>query len=340
MNIIDVAREAGVSTATVSRVLNGGSVSDDARTAVEAAIKKLNYLPNNLARGLVTGQTKTIGVIIHSVSNYFSMEFVEAVGAMYREQGYLLFVASTESAGSEEECRYISGFISQRVDGIILHDPPIDNYRNGFLKDVAKRIPFAMVHSFPDIYDINSVYVDQRLGMERVMSHLLGLGHRDIWFVRSEGFSEDLKEEVWRSGLRSVGREPSPDDLIFVPDGNKEIAITETEEIIGDLFQAGRRPSAIFACNDLMCAGVAYAASRHGIAVPDDLSLVGHDNTILAASGRFSSVDLKMGSVGRAAVDLLAYAIEGKDPEPRRVLISPDVFMRGSTKARALADPS
>lgn len=331
MNILDIAREAGVSTATVSRVINNGPVSADTRAKVEAAIEKLDYLPNQLARGLITKSTRTIGIITHSLSNSFNTEFFEATSELYRAMNFLQVVCCTQSDPAEERL-YLSDLMSRHVDGIILHDTNDRNYRSGFIPEVANRTPIVLVHSYENIYDLNSVIVDQRVGMNKALHHLMELGHRDIWFIRGDdGYSFGLKEEIWRKGLTEVGAPPPSENCITINDANKEQGIYRADEVISDLFASGRRPTAIFACNDIMATGVRNAILRRGLRIPEDISLVGHDNTILAASGGFSSVDLKIRSVAHAAVDLMSYVIENRQGEPRRVLITPELCLRNST---------
>jgi LacI family transcriptional regulator len=334
MNILDIAAAAGVSSATVSRVLNNGKVSPELKSKVEATIRAMNYLPNNLARSLITGKSMNIGVLTHSLSNSYAGEFVDAVGERLRELNYRQFVASASSVGaSEEEAKYVSSFLSQKVDGIIMHDLSEENYSSGFFLEVSRRVPLVIVHSFVDgTAEINSVILDQVLGMRRVMDHLLGLGHRKIWFVRSAGYSQDQKERVWREEMTALGCPPGPDDLIYIPDGDNEKGVHEATEAVAARLQALGPPTAIFACNDIQGVGTQAALRQHGLRIPDDVSLVAHDNTILAEVAQISSVDMKRSSVGHATVDLLMSIVQGKDKEIRRVYLTPDIVHRGSTR--------
>jgi LacI family transcriptional regulator len=139
--------------------------------------------------------------------------------------------------------------------------------------------------------------------------------------------------DAWQRYLTDLGAAPASDRLIVIEQGNTIEAIELAERAAAGLFRAKSIPSAIFACNDLMAMGVLKAAAREGIAVPGELSVVGHDNTILSMSGhtQLTSVDLKMRSLGAAAVDLLIHAIKGTDLTLRRVLINPELVVREST---------
>lgn len=333
MTITDIAREAGVSTATVSRVMNHQSVSTDKRERVEAAIKKLDYTPNPLARGLMNKSSRVIGVLTTSMSNQYYMEITEAVERRFRTKGFMQFLCCTEGDQGEER-RYLNDLIARQVDGIIVIDPANENVESGFLKATAGRIPLVLIHSIPTLTDIASVIIDQPLGMVRVMDHLLALGHRDVAFLRGRlGFSYDIKERAWREALGRVGVVPPDDRLLVVEDGNTEAAVELVRQTLTERFRTSPPPTALFACNDLMAMGALEAAAQAGLRVPEDLSIVGHDNTILAVHGRLTSVDLKMRSLGLAAADLLNHLIEGGDDEPRRVLFTPDLVLRQTTAA-------
>lgn len=338
MTIVEIAKEAGVSIATVSRVLNNGSVSAEKRALVEAVIEKHKFTPNLLARGLINKQSETIGLITHGISNHFNMDFIQVVERHCNDMGQLLFVCICEGKDPPETERlFLNDLVARQVSGVILHDSFPENYASGFLSHISKRIPLVIIHSFNSCHDINSVEVDQVLGMRKVMTHLIDLGHRDILFLRGpNSISYDSKEEVWREALSAVGAPPPPESRIVIENGNAEEGILETEERIDALFASGRVPTAIFGCNDIMASGALNAARKRGVAVPERLSIVGHDNTILAASGRITSVDLKTQSVGHASIDLLLHAMSQEDKEPRRLIISPDLVIRGSTGPAAL----
>lgn len=334
MTIVEIAREAGVSVATVSRVLNNGPVSADKRAKVEAVIKKHRFAPSVQARGMVSRQSESIGLITHGINNHFNLDFIEVVERRYSEMDFLLFVCICQREKQREnEERYLYSLVSRQVNGIILHDATPENYQSGLIEYIARQVPLVVVHSLPSSEGVNSVSVDQEIGMRRVMTHLLELGHRDILFLRGDiGYSFDTKEAVWRECLVSAGLAPADDNILIVPEGNTEFGIVQTEASVRDLLgNRPRIPTAIFACNDIMATGALNALRSMGLRVPEDVSLMGHDNTILAASGRFSSVDLKTRSVAHAAIDLLAHAMNGVDKEPRRVIISPEIIFRNST---------
>ncbi len=309
------------------------TVREENRRKVETAIKRMGYIPNYLAKGLTSKQSFAIGLVVTSISNSYYLEITDAIERRLREMGFMLFLCSTDGDIASEQ-RYLFGLLARRVDGIILIDPSNEGHASGLFSSTSARVPLVLVHSNSEICEVNSVVIDQILGMRMVMEHLRALGHVDIGFLRGrEGYSYDIKEEAWRRYLTDLGAAPAPDRLIVIEQGNTTEAIGLAEEASTALFRGKSFPSAIFACNDLMAVGVLKAAAREGIAVPGELSVVGHDNTSLAMSGhvQLTSVDLKMRSLGAAAIDLLIHAMSGKDPTPRKILINPELVVREST---------
>lgn len=330
MTIQEIAREAGVSTATVSRFLNNGSVSKEKKDLIESAIRRLNYIPDDLTRRNLGTSSKAVAVLTHSMTNFFSMEFAETIIGRYSDEGIITYICRNDTAEAEYRC--LADMMARGVDGIILHDPPPENFESGLFMKIAQRVPLVVVHSFPHVYELNAVVVDQFIGMKKVMTHLLELGHRDILFLRNpNGFSFDLKERVWRDELIAVEAPPEEGNVLYIPDTDREIGIERTEEVLTEFFKSGRRPTAIFAGNDIIGVGALSAIRNAGLRVPEDISIVSHDNTILASSNKLSSVDLKIRSLAHAAVDLMSYVAEGFDKEPRRIMITPELVLRGST---------
>ncbi len=333
MTIEDIARAAGVSISTVSRVLNGKAVRAGNRDRVEKTIARFRYVPNFHARGLMRKGFRAAGLLITSMTNNYYLEIAEAFEGKLRDQGYTLLLGST-SGSWEMERRYLENYSLRGMEGAVVVDCSLENWENGFFQRLGRSMSLVLVHSNPEIVDINSIVIDQTMGMRKVMDHLWSQGHRDIAFVRGKiGYSYDIKEEAWRKYLVDRGVVPAPHSLLVVERGNTEEALGLAEEAMMELIGRRRVPQAVFACNDLMAVGVMNAALRNGIDVPGSLSVVGHDNTILALSGRvrLTSVDLKMRAVGEAAADLLLQGVEKRDLEPRRVVFAPELAVREST---------
>jgi len=335
MTLQQVAAEAGVSVATVSRMMNNLGVRQESREKIERVLAKLDPSDALATRGPNARQSKAIGVLNPTISNSYFMAIDEAIERRLSEEGYMMFLCSTVDDYRHEKKR-LGDMLARKVDGIIVIDPYNENYASGFLKSISRKLPLALVHSNESINDIDSVIIDQSLAMLKVMEMLWGLGHRDIAFLRaSVGYSYDIKQKVWEEYLRRNGVAPRSDRVICV-DGERrtfEELLRSSEEMVLASLSAGTKPTAIFACNDTMALGSLNAAHRLGLKVPEDISIVGYDNTFIAigAGTPLTSVDMKMHSLGNAAVDLLFHAMSGRDPEPRRILIKPELVLRAST---------
>ncbi len=341
MRIEDIAREAGVSSATVSRVLNRPDlVRTDTREKVEAVIRTHEYIPDSLARGLASKQSKTIGVLIVSISNAYYMEITEAIHKRLRNDGYMMLLGATDDS-PELEKRYTRDFVSRRVDGIIVIDVSNENVNSGFYSREAEKRPIVLVHSNESLRgsEVREVFLDQALGMRLALEHLWDLGHREITFLRGRrGYSYDLKEEAWEEWLEERGAEARKDRVLRVDEPNTEEVVPLAEEAVRDAIRRGTLGSALFCCNDLQARGAITAITKAGLSIPRDVSIISHDDTILATSGRvqLTAVDLRMGEVGRAASDLLLAALAGNDSGERSVYVAPTLEVREST-ARRLA---
>lgn len=347
MRIEDIAREAGVSSATVSRVLNRPDlVRAETRERVEAVIRIREYIPDSLARSLASKQSRTVGVLIISISNAYYMEITEAIHKRLRDTGYMMLLGATDDSPQLEK-RYAQDFAARRVDGIIVIDVSNENNASGFFARQAEKRPVVLVHSNASLRGsgIREVFLDQVLGMRLAMEHLWGLGHHEITLLRGRrGYSYDLKEQAWGEWLAERGSEIRKELVLRVDEPNTEEVVPLAEEVVRKAIEAGTLRSALFCCNDLQARGAITAITKAGLRIPRDVSIISHDDTILATSGRvqLTAVDLRMDKVGRAASDLLLAALAGDDSGERSVYIAPTLEVRESTaprKERARSSP-
>ncbi|MGD1816650.1 MAG: LacI family DNA-binding transcriptional regulator [Pleomorphochaeta sp.] len=331
MTVKEIADASGVSTATVSRVLNNGPVKKETKEKVEAAIRSMNHIPDDLTKTVLATAQKAYAIVTHSVTNYFSMEFVETVINRCEKNDILVYVNRSDTY--DAQYKSICDLLSRGVEGIILHDPPLSEYDPEFLKKLSQRIPLVLVHSDPRIFDINAVMVDQEFGMRRATRFLLDQGLTRQLFVRGEtGFSFDLKQRVWEEELKVAGVYSDEQQVLVIKGADREMGVEASYNQVFEALQGKNHPNAIFTCNDIMGVGALRAIEDAGLKVPQDISLLSHDNTILGSNFKISSVDLKISSLAHAALDLLDYAISGEDNEPRKILITPDLNLRSTTK--------
>ncbi len=330
--IEDVAREAGVSTATVSRVLNHVRVNPDMKRRVEAAVEKLNYRPNYMAKGLMERKTYTVGVLVPSLSNHYFTDLVESLEERLRRENLMVLFCSTKN-DPEREGEHLHNLYARSVDGVIVVNGSSENSRNSLFSSFAEKMPLVIINGDTEGLPVHNVIADQKYGTRLALDYLFELGHRRISFVRARhGFSYDVREEEYREYCTGRGVEMQEHSIIHIPYGNTEEAITMTEEAFLSVLRSNARPTAVLASNDLMAMGLVRAAEEAGLAVPSDLSIVGHDDTLVAKMGKvgLTSINIKTEAMGRSAAEMLVKVIHGEETEPHRMVFLPELVKRES----------
>ncbi|HST84320.1 MAG TPA: LacI family DNA-binding transcriptional regulator [Kineosporiaceae bacterium] len=321
----DVARLAGVSHQTVSRVLNlHPSVSPRTRTLVLAAIDELGYRPNSAARTLATGRSKTLGVITLAGTLYGPMSMLYGVEAAARDQGYMLTIVSVRDGEEGALERAVANLHKQRVDGIVAIAPLVSIGES--LTALAQQIPLVAVESSPRA-SLPIVSVDQAAGARIATDHLLAQGHRTVWHVSGPAgwYESQDRTAGWAAALAAAGAEVPP---ALSGDWSPRSGY-EAGQIIGRMPDV----TAVFVANDQMALGVLRALNEHGRRVPNDVSLVGFDD--IPESGFFSppltTVRQPFDMVGRRSLQTLLAEIESGQPAVGRVVIAPELIVREST---------
>lgn len=308
--INDVAREAKVSITTVSRVINNNyPVKKETRERIENAIIKLNYKPNIMARSLITKKTSIIGVVVPGITNLFFPTIVEAIEKMLKKSNYSITLCNTAGEAKEEE-RVIQQLVARQVDGLIIIDPSHNNIKKGFYDNLTKQIPFVIVSGLTDSKG-NHICYDEEIGTLEAFNYLKELGHNKIAFVRGgKSYSYDLKEKIYLEFLKSNGFTYTK--IVKLSKGNSLDVVDEAEEKLKELLKEEEKPTAIFACNDLMGIGTMNAIRKHGFIVPDDISVIGFDNTLVSniTHPRLTTVDLRMNEIGKRAAEEILNIIQ------------------------------
>jgi LacI family transcriptional regulator len=335
--INDVAREAGVSITTVSRVLNNNyPVKEETRIKIEKAIEKLNYKPNTMARSLITKKSSMIGVIVPGITNLFFPTIVEAIEDFMKNKGYSIALSNTEGELQKEQ-KLVGELVGRQVDGIIVIDPVMENMHKGFYDKLSKSVPVIIVSGSAEGYKGSFVCYDEEVGTNEAFRHLVEFGHRNIAFIRGhKSFSYDIKEKIYKSIVKD--EQLSYEKILNVGKGNSIEVVERTQARVEEMLLSEDRPTAIFACNDLMAVGVVNACIKLGIKVPEDISVVGFDNTILAqiTHPKLTTVDLNMKEVGyRAALELLDI-IENGIKSRKKVIIDTSLVVRESVTSAGM----
>ncbi|MEW8972606.1 MAG: LacI family DNA-binding transcriptional regulator [Tissierellaceae bacterium] len=331
ITIHDVAKEAGVSIATVSRVINNNyPVKEETREKIEKTIEKLGYVPNEIARSLILKSTSSIGIVVPGITNLFFPTIVEEINRVLIDKGFTMSLYSTEGDPNMEKI-VIDSIISRNMDGIIAIDPSIENLENNYFQDLCRKIPTIIINGNTNKYECNFISYDEEAGTRRAFQYLLELGHRKISFIRGDrSLSYDLKENLYREFIRD--NELDYENIISVGMGNSLEVIEKTGEIYEELLNSKDMGTAVFACNDLMAVGVINACNRAKIRVPEDMSVIGFDNTLLSSitHPRITTVDLKMKKIGKTAATELVDMIKGKYTKIRKIVYDTKLVVRES----------
>lgn len=331
--IYDVAKESGVSLATVSNVINNGSrpVKPETRQRILDAIEKLNYHPSAVARGLARQRTGTIGIMFGVVEssaiviNAYSAAVLQAVLAEAAEAGYNVTHLTTPWRGAQESLR---AFRDGRTDGNLVIAPPSDS---DLLPALASlNLPLVAVSAPPGLASLPNVDVDDEEGTRQAMGHLISLGHRRIGHICGpENLPSALvRRQGYLEALSGAGVEPRPEYLLpgaYSPEAGYAGA--------RQLLSLAEPPTAIFAANDEVALGVLDAAREMGISIPGQLSLVGVDDRPVSAlvTPPLTTVRQPFEEIGRRATRLLVDLIAGEGVAPATERFAPRLVVRGST---------
>ena len=323
--ITDVARRAGVSKSLVSLVMRGADhVSPERRQAVNKAAAELGYRPNAMARSLVQRRTHLVGVMVSDLHNPFFADVVAGIQEQAARTGYKVLVNSGNRAAARE-ADAMETLLQLRADGIILGSPVLDDEVIG---RASREVPIVLVGREAHGPAVDSVTNDDRAGAEVAVEHCVSLGHRRIAHIDGgHGAGAPARRHGYEAAMKRLGL----GDLVSVVSGT----YTEEGGHTGCLLLLAQtpRPTAIFAANDLAAIGALNAIEESGLKVPDDVSLVGYDNTSLAALRHISLTTIHQPrlEMGQLALSTLLERIDQDREEPRRVVLSPSLVVRAST---------
>nr|WP_240202443.1 LacI family DNA-binding transcriptional regulator [Pseudomonas sp. ICBG1301] len=321
----DVASRAGVSTSTVSHVLNGTrKVSPVTVQAVQRAIEELGYIPNTLARSLARSSTSTIGVAISALSNHYFSETVHAIETECAKHGYMMLFVDTHD-DPEQELRVVTALHHRRVDGMVLA-PSNGSKALDYLR--ANQIPAVLVDRMMS-EQFDQVGVDNAQPTQALIAHLIAHGHRRIGFIAGrEGFSTtDERVAGYRAALQAAGL-PFDPQLLVNGGSNTQPARQATAQLLG----LAAPPTAIMAGNNLMTLGAMHALRDAHIAVPGQMALVGFDDFDWADFfvPRLTLIAQPVQALGARAVDLLLQRMARPDAPTQSVRLAPTLRLRHS----------
>lgn len=315
----DVARRAGVSKVTVSRVLNGAkNVNAQTRERVQHVIADLQYLPNLAARSLRSRQTQTLALVVPDITNVFWTTVARGVEDTAQRHGYSVLLGNTDENGEKQQS-YLRAVMQQRVDGVMIAPTSCDAERIRPLRE--QDVPTVVIDRKLDGWDVDSVRGDSAGGARSLVEHLLQLGHRSIAVITGPRGTSTAEERVagYCLALQKAGRDL---DLRLVRWG--EFRTLSGERLAGELLDEGLCPDAIFAANNLIALGVLECLLKRGLRVPQDMALVCFDEMADAARlFQFFTVATQPAyEIGAAAAVQLIGRIQGveKGPPSEQVL--------------------
>ena len=325
---LDVAQKAGVSRSAVSRVFTpGASVSKSTASKVRTAARELGYRPNVLARSLITGRSRIIGLVVAYLENQFYPEAIEKLSKSLQERGYhvLVFMASNDEAATQT---VIDELLDYQVDGIIVASVGMSNDLTRRCEDAG--IPIVLFNR--DQYDdrLSSVTSDNMAGGRKLAAFLAAGGHQRIGHIAGwEGASTQIDREAgFKAGLVDAGLK-----LVAREVGNFDFELAK--QAAREMFDRNDHPDAVFVSNDHMAFAVMDVLRFElGLSIPDDVSVVGYDDVSLAAwpSYNLTTVRQPANRMVAETVDILMTRIDDTDALPRRVTIDGPLIIRGSAR--------
>jgi LacI family transcriptional regulator, galactose operon repressor len=331
VTLIDVARYAGVSPRTVSNVVNDWPyVSDATRTKVQEAIRKVGYRPNQMARSLVTGQTKTIGVIIQDISNPFFGPAIKGCEDILYEHNYSLFLCNSNE-NEERERYYLDLLISRAVDAVIIWGTRISRDEFGTLIGDERPLVTVEFEGEPISKHHIIVNIDNIGGAKSATEHLIAQGYQKIAHLASSQERLTCQQRLigYQQALEASERDVIP-QLIQQGKPSTRGGYQAALKLLTEY-----APDAIFCYNDLMAIGAILAAEHLEMSVPDDVAIVGFDDIPMAAmiAPPLTTMRIAQYELGSLTGQLIMEHLKSKAPIPKSILYPVELQMRGSCGA-------
>ena len=331
--IYDVAKESGFSLSTVSNVLNDGPrpVKPETRQRILATMRRLDYHPSAVARGLARQRTHTLGILFGVVEpsevvlNAYSVSVLQGVLTAAAATGYNVTHYMTPWIDANQS---LGAFRDRRTDGLLIVAPPTDS---DLMPSIARlKLPLVAVSWPSERENVPSVDADDRVGMRQAAGHIIELGHRRIAHLMGHAnlVSAMIRKQIFLDVLAEAGILPIPE---FILPG--QYSTTSGYERALRVLKHPERPTAIVAGNDEIAVGVVEAARDLGIRIPEELSVVGYDDRPLSAlmNPRLTTVRQPFVEIGTHAVRLLVLQMEGQEVAPITHLLTPQLVIREST---------
>ncbi len=330
VSIKDIARAAGVSHSTVSRALsNYPLVAEKTRRRIKLIARELGYAPNAIARGLVTQQTRVIGVIVTSIADPFVAEVVRGIEETAADNHYRVFLG-TSHADPTREVNLVKALHEWRVDGVIVASSRVGALYLPLLKKFS--VPIVLVNNQQKGRYVHSVAVDDVQGGRLATQHLISLGHRTIGYITGPSYNNSSNQrcEGYRLALRQAEIQYDP-SLVISGNGRVEGGANAEK-----FYSQSPKPTAIFCYNDMTAIGALQTLKSIGIRVPEDVSVIGYDDIPFApyVDPPLTTIRQPMDEMGRSAMRMLIDLLHGE--KIKNVIMPGELVARESTRASNL----
>ena len=326
--IREVAKKAGVSSATVSHVANNTRfVSEDVRERVKTAMRELNYRPNALARSLRRGETHTLGLILPDSSNPFFAEVGHAIESEAFALGYSVILCNTDNDENKERI-YTEVLENKQLDGIIFVGA--GENRESISQIVKNGLPLVVVDREMGNLELDTVTTENYQGGLLATQHLISLGHKVIGCITGPSNITPSADRVtgYRAALQQAGI-PIEESLIARGDFHASSGYSAALQLLAH----NPRPTAIFVCNDIMAIGALRAAAQLSLSVPENIAIVGFDDIELASytTPALTTIAQPKQEIGQLAVKLIFERMGNPSLQPRRIILSTQLVIRESS---------
>lgn len=330
VNIVDIARKAGVSISTVSRVLNGKAeefrISEKSQQKVRDTARKLNYVPNQFAANLKSGKSNTIALLIPSLTNPFFADIASEINAEVRNRGYITIIGDSDE-NKETENEELQQMQSRNIEGLVI--APCNENGKDLKKLYDRGLPIVCIDRYFENLDIPFVSTDNYEGAVMATKHLLENGHTNIACIQGvpESVPNKLRIKGYQETMQSAGISEYKilGNEFTIQNGYKEMKL---------LLQQSNRPTAIFALSNTIAIGCIKALREDGLSIPEDISLITFDDHpyLDYLASPLTCVTQPTREICRIAIKYLFFMLQNKEVKPRQVLLKPEIRYRQSVK--------
>ncbi|MGC5325086.1 LacI family DNA-binding transcriptional regulator [Brevibacillus sp. SYSU BS000544] len=325
----DVAKKAGVSVATVSRVLTGkDNILDETRKKVLLAVEELNYRPNKLARNLRKLESKTIVAVVPDISNIFFSDIIRGIETVAQQNGYYVLLGNTHN-DIQSEIDYIEMVKEKLADGVILLTARIPKEE---IISISQELPVVLACEYVDGADIPTVTIDNISSARKVVNHLVALGHQRIGFI-SGPLNVILSRDRLKGYRQALLAHDIPVDESLIQEG--DFRIESGYQMASRLLALSQPPTAIFAANDEMAIGAIQSIKEKGFQVPQDIAVVGFDNIRITTivEPALTTVNQPKFAIGCKAMEILLKIMNNEPIERKQIVLDDELVIRQSCGA-------